>query len=381
MLQKFLVLFLTLSISLCAADKLKMKSGSYMSGEVIKLTDKGLLFKMEGMEKIIELQWDVIDEECKTSLVSKYGISKPDPEEVVKKKEEEPVKEKPVVKTDGAPEVETQEINYNNLARAIFTSYLSNLKSLTSDMISGIDYTVADGIQIKTKDGKTLRGIQVKETDAEINLKFNDLPINVKREDVLSTKKIVLKMKKGTLDFKDFQKYAETTLHENCLRLAASEEGIRYEEAKYIWGVRITGGVLPTDSGEKKFTGYKFNRSIDMGESSFLFGDKKLATGLKSFPTEDWWNAQHMIAKENIIMAINILKNFPRSDWSDRTCSACKGDGVIKSSEYPKDGAKSKDKKDLKSEKPKDKDGGASGKGKTCTVCSGIGKAYTLKYE
>lgn len=385
MLQKFLILFLILSISLPAADKLKMKSGSYMSGEVLKVTDKGILFKMDGMEKLIELQWDVIDAECKANLISKHGISKTEPAEteVPKKEEEQAGKDKPVSKTEGpvSGEKEASEINYINLGRGILMSYMSNMKSLVNDMISGIDYVVADGVQITTKDGKILRGVISKETDTEINLKFNDLPLVVKREDISSNKKIVLKMKKGNLDFNDFQKYAETSLHENCLRLAASEEGIKYEEAKYIWGVRISGGVLPTDSGEKKFNGYKFNRTIDLGENSYLFGDKKSATGLKKFPDEEKWNSMKMTNKENIIMAINVLKNFPKSEWTDRQCTACKGEGVIKSTEYPKDGAKTKDKKDIKSDKPKEKENGNAGKGKTCTECNGITKSYTLKFE
>jgi hypothetical protein len=381
MLQKFLVLFLVLSLSLPAADKLKMKSGSYMSGEVLKVTDKGILFKMDGMEKLIELQWDVIDAECKANLISKHGISKTETAEEPKK-EEETNNDKPETKTDGPAKTDKEnvEINYTHLGRGILMSYMSNMKSLVNDMIGGIDYMVADGIQINTKDGKILRGVIVKETDTELNLKFNDLPLVVKREDIATTKKIVLKMKKGTLDFKDFQKYAETTLHENCLRLAASEEGIKYEEAKYIWGVRISGGVLPTDSGEKKFNGYKFNRTIDLGESSSLFGDKKSATGLKKFPDEEKWNSLKMTNKENIIMAINVLKNFPRSDWTDRQCPACKGEGVIKSSEFPKEGAKPKG-KDIRPDKPKEKDGDNAGKGKTCTECNGITKSYTLKFE
>lgn len=387
MLQKLLVLFLVLSISLPAADKLKMKSGSYMSGEVLKVTDKGILFKMDGMEKLIELQWDVIDAECKANLIAKHGISKSEPaeNEVPKKEEEQAGKDKPVSKTDGpaSGEKEVTEINYTNLGRGILISYMSNMKSLINDMISGIDYMVADGVQITTKDGKILRGVVVKETDTEINLKFNDLPLVVKREDISANKKIVLKMKKGTLDFNDFQKYAETTLHENCLRLAASEEGIKYEEAKYIWGVRISGGVLPTDSGEKKFNGYKFNRSIDLGENSYLFGDKKSATGLKKFPDEEKWNSIKSTNKENIIMAINVLKNFPKSEWTDRQCPACKGEGVIKSTEFPKDGSKTKDRKEIKSDKPKDKEKEKdnASKGKTCTECNGITKAYTLKFE
>lgn len=388
MYQKFLFLFLllVLSVGLIAGDKLKMKSGSYMSGEVLKVTDKGLLFKMDGMEKLVEFQWDVIDSECKSTLISKYGITKPEEVEVAKKPDEVPENDKSDAKTNGVPEndsiKEIQEINYNNLGRAIFSSYMSHFKSLTIDMISGIDYKVADGIQIKTKDGKTLRGIQVKENDVEVNLKFNDLPLNVKKEDIVSTKKIVLKMKKGTLDFKDFQKYAETTLHENCLRLAASEEGITYEDAKYIWGVRISGGVLPTDSGEKKFTGYKSNRSIDLGSSSFLFGNKVSATGLKKFPDEEWWNSKQLIAKENVLMAINVLKNFPKTDFTSRTCSACKGEGVIKATEFPKGGeSKPINNRELRTDKPKEKEKEGAGNGKTCTECSGITKMYTLKYE
>lgn len=366
-------------MSLNAGDKLKMKSGSFMSGEVIQLTETGLLFKMEGMTKLVEFQWDVIDDECKSALITKYGIAKPEPkaEEIPKKSEEIPDP-----KTEGPKENvknEVVEINYSNLGHSLLLSYLSNLKTLTTEMVSGVDYMVVDGLQIKTNDGRVLRGVQVKETDVELHLKFNDLPINIKKEDVASTKKILLKMKKGTITQKDFLKYAETTLHENCLKLAASEEGIRYEEAKYIWGVRISGGVLPTETGEKKFLGYKFNRSIDLSENSHLFGNKNSATGLKSFPDEEWWKAQRLTAKENIIMAITILKNFPRTSWSDRVCPACKGEGVIKASEFDRGGEKSKDKKSINPEKPKEKEVG--NKDKTCKACNGITKFYTLKYE
>ena len=375
MAKKVLFLFLLLSISLCAADKLKMKSGSYMSGEVVKITEKGIFFKMDGMEKFVEFQWDLIDSDCRTTLIAKYGISKSEVVEATEEKKTDlPDKDKseltpnPLVVPEEVKE--KIEINYSDLARALFTSYLSNLKSLASDAVSNVEYIVVDGVLIKTKDGKTFRGVLDKETEIEIKLKYNDLPINLKKEDIYSLKKIVLKIKKGSLEFKEIQKYAETSVHEICLKLAAFESNVTFEEAKYVWSLRLSGGVLMTENGEKKFLTYKTNRSIDLGESSFLFGDKKSASGLKGFPQESWWNSQQMLAKENIFMVITILKNFPRTDWSDKACSACKGEGVIKSSEPAKADPKNK------ITKPK-----STSKNVTCTVCQGIGKSYILKYE
>ena len=78
MLQKILVIFFifVLSLSVNADDKLKMKTGSYMSGEVLKLTKDSVLIKMKGLKKPVELQWDVIDKKCKKDLISKYGFNK-----------------------------------------------------------------------------------------------------------------------------------------------------------------------------------------------------------------------------------------------------------------------------------------------------------------
>jgi hypothetical protein len=389
MLQKFLLLtlLLILNINLSATDKLKMKAGNYMSGEVMKVTDKGILFKMDGMEKIIEFLWDVIDDECKSTLVAKYGISKPEVAviEEPKKVEEKSVVDKKVA--NGAaqiPEVkEPIEINYNNLSKTLFASYMSNLKSLILETIDGVEYTVAEGVIIKTKVGKIFRGIEEKENPKEpaiTTLKYNELPIVLQKEDIVSKDNTLLKIKKGKLDYANMQKYVETSLHENCLKLAASEEGIRYDQAKYIWGLRTSGGTIPTESGEKKFLPYKTNRSIDLLDNSFLFADKNAASNLKTFPVEDWWNSQQLTSKENILMAIIILKNFPKIDWIDKPCSACKGEGVMKTKDTEKDAGKDKTKtKETKTTKPKGKED--AGKDKTCTACHGIKKAYSLKYE
>jgi hypothetical protein len=194
----------------------------------------------------------------------------------------------------------------------------------------------------------------------------------VLKENIGSNEKTVLKMKKGVLEFKDFQKYAESTLHQNSLRMAAFENGVSFEQASYIWKVRLSGGVLPTPEGEKKFNPYKTTRTIELAQSSFLFGDSNAATGLKSFPDVSWWQSQQLLAKENVLLAINVLKNFPKKDWQDKPCTACRGQGVIKSVEYEKGDGGKKVSKDKKPAEPKSK---------TCTVCSGIKKFYTLRYE
>lgn len=387
MLKYFLILFLGLTLSVFTEDKLKMKTGSFMAGEVIKVTEKGILFKLNGMEKLIDLQWDVIDDDCKAELIKKHGLTKEEapagPEQSGPEGQRQ-LPAKPLTSNINEMTTIAVVVDYPSLARDIYTSYMTNLKAFARDAVEGMDFLVADGIQIKTKDGRLLRGILVKESPTETVLKFNDLPLTILKENIFSSEKTVLKMKRGNLDIKDMQKYAETTMHENSLRLAAFEIGVTFEQAKYIWSVRGSGGVLPTPEGEKTFLPHKTIRSIDLGESSFLFGDANSASGLKSFPTAVWWNLQQSIAKENILLAINALKNFPKHEWLSRSCAACRGEGVIKSVEYGKGDNKPKDPKvkdpkikDPKTTQPKEPEA----KPKTCTVCSGMKKVYTLKYE
>lgn len=378
---KFIFFFFLFSIALFAEDKLKMKTGSFMSGEVYKVTEKGILFKMKGMDKPIDLQWEVIDDECKNELIAKHGITKEEPPVSDKTVENQPGEagqpapenERPMNSNLNEMTTEVKVVEYATLGLDIYQSYGLHLRRFVKAAVEGIDYSVLDGVQIKTLDGNLLRGVKVKETDTEIHLKFNELPIVVMKDNISSNERTVLKMKKGTLEYKDLQKYAETTLHQNSLRLAAFENGVTFEQATYIWNVRNTGGVLPTPEGEKKFNAYKTIRTIELAQSSFLFGDSNAATGLKSFPDISWWKSQQLLAKENVLLAINVLKNFPKKDWTEKSCSACKGQGVIKSVEYEKGEGNKKVSKD----KPKPSDS----KSKTCTVCSGIKKFYTLRYE
>lgn len=379
-MKKIIFILFLFSVSLYAEDKIKMKSGSFMNGDVYKVTEKGILFKMKGMDKPIDLLWDVIDEECKNELIAKHGLAKEEPVEAEKPAEGQlgdapqpgQDQDRPM-NANNEMTTEVKVVEYATLARDIYVNYGLHLRRFVKAAIEGTEYSVQDGIQITTLDGKLLRGVKVKETDTEIILKFNELPVTVLKENINTNERTVLKMKKGTLEYKDIQKYAETTLHQNCLRLAAFENGVTYEQASYIWNVRLFGGVIPTPEGEKKFNPYKTIRSIELAQSSFLFGDANAATGLKSFPEFSWWRSQQLLAKENVLMAINVLKNFPKKDWSDKPCSACKGQGVIKSVEYEKSEGNKK--------VTKDKEKGVDSKPKTCTVCSGMKKFYTLKYE
>lgn len=383
----FLCAFFTLAVALFADEKIKMKAGSYMDGEVIRVTEKGVLFKMNGMDKALEFSWDIIDEANKNALIEKYGLSA-DTVIITKPTENKPevAKNSPSSGAIGITDTTEQEIDYLNIGATFYKAFSSNLKSIVLDAINGVDFRVKDGVLITMKNGEIYKCELEKETDTELKLKIGFNTKSVAKAEVATMKKIPIKIKVGSLEYTDLKDYIEKTVFDNCLKLTADEKGLDIKMARYIWDTRQTGGEITTDKGGKKFPAYREPRAIDLSRCSRFFSDSQGSLVFNMLPDKATWNDLRLLEKENIVLSAFVCKFFANTSYAVRACPTCKGEGVIRPQEYANDknnknqnknntGNKLNDNKQIKKDKPDDN------KAKVCTFCQGSKKVFTLRYQ
>lgn len=384
-----------MSCLLFSEDKIKLTNGSFMSGTIVKVSDKGVKMRVTELDSVIEFKWEDIALDTKKKLKKKYGIGKASSQTESKEKKDIKEKKEDIKKDNKKVDLENKEkeqvkdskkvisekpaYNFRFIARLFYDSYLRNLKTSIRDLSKGHLTDKKEGHRLTLKDGSVLKGELSRETDLLYVLRAKNQTMNVKKELVVSSEKISIRVVSGTVKKQKLLGNAGVKLHEKMLEITSGDFGLTLDQAEMLWKKRITGGILEDGKYNGSFIGHRSKRSISLGKTSFLFISGKGKVKTPSFPKEKkWWDDLSSREKENILLAHFISKIFPITRLVPKQCSKCKGNGVLNKKQKKKS---TKNKKKTSTEIGGGDDSSSKKKKQVCPDCRGMKKQYSLKYE
>ncbi|PCJ52012.1 MAG: hypothetical protein COA79_24855 [Planctomycetota bacterium] len=345
-----------------------------MSGEIKKVTSKGVKIEDKELGVIIDISWSNISKKSTKYLKRKYSIKEKAQPKVVEENENENENENEVV-VEKEPDVKAIRVNVRTLGKKFFTSYIALVKESINHIANGFDVELAKGLKLHMKKGYEITGLFLSEDDKSFSLLVKGRTKKISKDLVNSSREIKIIKRGGSIGFTEDNKKVGQDLHLKILKAVADDIGISRKSAKGVFAKRLSGGFIDDGRYQGKYNSYSYKSSVDLGKNSFLFTGTKGKEIMEKLKLE-WWGKVSLKEKENIYMGIYILNKLPKYKYISRRCAKCKGKGHLKRPKYKND-KNDKKKKDRKTTKEKEAEKLAN----ACPDCKGLKKLYSIQYE
>lgn len=360
--NSFIIVLTFMSIFILAEDKIVLKNGSFMSGDIKKVTTKGIKIEDKELGVLIDIPWSNISKKSRMYLINKYSM----------KEVNKPVKEKEPKIIEKVVKVKKIKVSVRSVAKKLFASYMVLVKKSLHDYALGFDVELVDGLKLHMKKGFEIQGELLSEDEKFYKISVKGRQKKITKELVHSSKKIKVLKRGGALGFIKENKKLKNELHDKIMQAIADDIGISLDSANDIFAKRLSGGYINDGKYNGKYVSYKFKSSVDFGKNSFLFSGKKGKAVLDAIE-EEWWKKISSKEKANIYLGIYILNKLPKYKLITKSCTKCKGKGHLSRPKLKKNSKKTDRNSRKKTEDGEDK--------KICPDCRGLKNLLNLQYE
>lgn len=362
----FLIIFFILSAAIFSQEKVVMKNGSFINGEIKKVTKKGIKIESKELGVLIDVSWSNISKKSAKMIRRKYKI----------KEIEEPVKVDEV-ENEKNPEtiVKPANVNVAYIARDLFEKYIALVKYSIKSYALGFDVELIDGLSLNLKNGSEINGYLISEDDDYFNLSVKGRQKKIAKDTVHEFRKLRMIKRGGSIGLTQDNKKVGSDLHIKILKAVADDLGIKVASAEEIYAKRLSGGIINDGKYQGKYNSYKYKSSVNLGTSSFLFSGKKGKEIMEELNLE-WWGKLSLKEKENIYMGVYIVNKLPKFKMTPRRCPKCKGKGHLNRPVLNK-GSKTKETRDRNRDRKKSEEKDEN----ICPDCKGLKVLYKLQYE